>query len=194
VNVDADAQTGFQSLEQLLALQTLVNTAQKMNELWCKCRKPTTEAMVLCNSTKCAYLWYHMECEGLSQVNSAQPSICSACLQNGNTIILSSYDDDDKDFEEGIVEASDKRIQRTKSLSHAWGKHKWPEASKVQELMYKTICCEIEIETRAHKFRDTVEGLEADRASSATQSRATTREDPLRMTRIKQRFRAAVLP
>jgi hypothetical protein len=194
INGDADPQTEFQSLEQLLGLQTLVNAAQSMNELWCTCQGPGTGAMVLCSSTKCAYVWYHKECVGLSEVNRAQPWICHTCLQKGN-IMLSSYDDDDdKNLEEGILEASDKRIQRIRSLSRAWNNHKWPEPSQVQELMYKKICCEIEMETRTYKFRDTVEGLEAERASSTTQSRAIIRENPLQMTRIRKRFRATVPP
>jgi hypothetical protein len=190
---DADPQTGFQSLEQLLGLQTLINAAQNMNELWCTCQGPEAGDMVSCNSRNCAYLWYHMACVGISGVNSAQPWVCDACEKGGNTELI-RYDDDDKIFEDGIVEASDERIQRVRSLSRAWSNHKWPEPSKVQELMYKKICCEIEMETRERKFQDTVEVLEDEQASSATRSRAIIRADPLRMTRIKQRFRAKSVP
>jgi hypothetical protein len=189
---DADTRTEFHPLEQLLGLQTLINAAQSTNKLWCTCQGLETEDMVLCDSTNCAYLWYHMDCENVSEVNSAQPWFCRACKQGGN-IKLSSYDDD-KNFEDGIVKASDKRIQRVRSLSRAWSNHEWPDPSKVRKLMYKKICCEIEMETRERKFQDTVEVLEAERASSAIQSRAIIRADPLRMTKIKQRFRAKSVP
>jgi hypothetical protein len=190
---DACLQEEFATLEQLLDLRKIVKTAESINEEWCTCQGAATEDMVLCDSTKCEYGWYHMDCVGLEDVNNAQQWVCRACLRSNDNVMLSKYDNDES-FDDDILEASDMRIQRVRSLSRAWASHKWPKPSDVRDLMYKKICCEIEMETRQRKFRDTVETLETKRHNPKRRCWAVLRDDPLRMTHLKQRFRATVSP
>ncbi|CAO2653299.1 Nn.00g027100.m01.CDS01 [Neocucurbitaria sp. VM-36] len=186
------AHTYFQPLEKLLGLQALVDAAQHANELWCICQEgPESERgdLILCDATNCTVGWYHKECVGLDEDYSGHDWICPTCKESRHNISWSKYDNGD--FEDGILEASDERIQRARSLNRAWNNHRWPEPGQVRHLMYRKICCEIEMETNPHKFRNTVDCLEAERYSSATRHWAIIKNDPLRFTQIRQRFRAA---
>jgi len=57
----------FQSLEQLLGLENLVDAAESANEEWCNCQQPDVENMILCDVAKCTVGWYHKECVGLDE-------------------------------------------------------------------------------------------------------------------------------
>jgi hypothetical protein len=185
---DTNAQKDFQPLEQLLGLQTLLDAAQRKNELWCVCQKPESGNMILCDATKCTIGWYHNECVGLHEAYDAKDWVCRACKKS-SSVAFSSYDNED--FEKGILPASDMRIQRARSLNRAWNDHKWPHPRDVRDLMYGKICCEIEMETNPLKFRSTVDCLEAERYTSATRNWAILRNDPLQITHIRQRFRTS---
>jgi hypothetical protein len=180
----------FQPLEKLLGLQTLLDAARHANKEWCKCQQPETEHMILCDLANCTVGWYHTECAGLPRDYWAHDWICCDCKETPDKAFdISKYDS--ANFEQEIFDASDKRIQRSRSVHRAWKNHNWPEPAKVCSLINHQISCAIEMETNPNKFQDTVESLERDRHVSATRCRAILKSDPLRTTQIRQRFRAA---
>jgi hypothetical protein len=149
------------SLMQLLDLQKLVDAVRSAYERYCSCIGPGTGHMILCDSTRCNTLWYHYECVGLdvNEDHSRHDWSCATCKRSSD-IRISAYDSEK--FEHGVSEASDKRIQRARSVGRAWGDHKWPEPKEVRKL-YGKICCRIKMETDTKNFSNTVECLEADR-------------------------------
>jgi hypothetical protein len=186
----SSGQNYFQPLEKLLGLQTLLDAAGSANEEWCKCQQPDTKHMILCDLADCAVGWYHTECEGLPRNYRAREWICSDCKETPNKLLrISKYDS--ANFEQETFDASDKRIQRSRSIHRAWKNHNWPEPDKVRHLINHQIPYAIEVETNASKFQDTVESLERERYVSATRCWAVLKNDPLRTTQIRHRFRAA---
>jgi hypothetical protein len=185
---DKNAQYELQRLEQLLGLRKLVTAAQTANKEFCTCQKPESGNMILCDATKCTIGWYHKKCVSLDEEFKADYWFCSICAKSHDNFVVSKYDNEV--FEDGIHEASDMRIQRVRSLNRAWTDHRWPHPSDVQKIMYRRICCDIEMETNQHKYRNTIECLEGEQHNSSTQNRAILRHNPSRITQIKQRFRA----
>jgi hypothetical protein len=192
---DMQTQSDLQPLEQILGLSKLIKAAECANERWCSCQQPGTGAMIQCPSTRCKIGWYHHACVGLPSDYENQDWICDACKKSG-TITFASYDDHNHKFRQDIIDASDARIQRVKSLSRVWNNHEWPKARAVRDLMYHKICCGIEMRTNAKKFRNTVETLESKRCDAnvqqcepKTRCWAVLRHDPRQLTRIRQRFR-----
>jgi hypothetical protein len=177
------------SLTQLLGLQKLLDAARSAYERFCSCNKPETGTMILCDSTRCKVGWYHYECVGLAvnEDHSRHDWICATCKRSSD-IRISKYDSEE--FEEGVSEASDERIQRARSVSRVWKDHEWPEAKEVRKL-YGKICCRIEMETDTKNFSNTVDSLEEDQRDSTSQTRAILRDDPSKMTRLVQRFRVS---
>ncbi|KAH7078101.1 hypothetical protein BKA63DRAFT_552231 [Paraphoma chrysanthemicola] len=164
------------TLTQLLGLQELVDRIRTSYKRYCSCNGPDKGRMILCDSTRCNIGWYHFECVGLdiNADRSRDDWICATCKRSSN-IRISNYDNEK--WEPGISEASDRRIQRARSVHRAWKDHDWPEAKEVQKL-YSKICCRIEMDTNTENFSNTVECLEADRRDYTTQTRAVLREDP----------------
>jgi hypothetical protein len=196
---EIEPQREFEPLEKLLGLQNLIAAAQTMNELWCSCQQAYTGAMILCDSTRCMIGWYHNRCVGLPEDYENHDWLCRACKKSGS-ITYTNYDNN-KNFEQDILDASDARIQRVKSLSRAWNNHDWPDDDKVRKVMYRKICCEIEMDTNVDQFQDTVKCLESERYNPAsrrynrtTRCWAVLRHDPSRLTHIRQRFRASRQP
>jgi hypothetical protein len=185
---DKNAQYELHRLEQLLGLRKLVTAAQTANKEFCTCQEPENGNMILCDATKCTIGWYHKKCVSLDEEFEADYWFCSICAKSHDNFVVSKYDNEV--FEDGIHEASDMRIQRVRSLNRAWNDHRWPHPSDVQKIMYRRICCDIEMETNQHKYRNTIECLEGEQHNSSTQNRAILRHNPSRITQIKQRFRA----
>lgn len=184
------ARNHLQPLEQLLDLQKLVDAAEEANNIWCICQEVEGKGnMILCDSTQCTIGWYHKQCVDLDEDYSAHDWLCRQCKDKGN-IFVSTYENE-TDFEDGILPASDARIQRTKSLSRAWNNHKWPDPKDVRAIIDRKICCKIEVETNECTFRDTVEYLETRADTSSTRCEAILRENPLRLTHMRQRFRVS---
>jgi hypothetical protein len=191
---DMQRQSNLQPLEQILGLQKLIKAAERANKKWCSCQQPDTGAMIQCPSTRCKIGWYHHACVGLPSDYENQDWICDACKKLG-TINFASYDDYNHKFKQDIIEASDARVQRVKSLSRAWKNHEWPNARAVRKLMSHKICCAIEM-GNPKTFRNTLERLESKRYDAdaqqcelRTRCWAVLRNDPRQLTQIRQRFR-----
>jgi hypothetical protein len=184
---DTHAKHKTRCLEELLGLQELIDAAVKENERWCSCDGPEMDNMILCDSTRCNVGWYHKRCVGLDESYTGHDWLCPTCKRT-NDVRFSQYDNEK--FDSGIEEVSDMRIQRARSLSRAWRAHSWPDAKKVRDL-YGKICCQIEMETKPRRFRNTVEDLEAKRLDPMTRNRAVLRNDPSKVTCMKQRFSAS---
>lgn len=177
----------FQPLEELLDIRKLVNAAQRANKLWCVCQTLETPHMILCDAINCTVGWWHTKCAGVEDDYEPRHWYCKQCEFASNKKMSKydtlTYETDDRD-------ASDARIQRTRSLSRAWNSHSWPRPSDVQDLMYKTICCKIEMEPKSKKLEATVDCLEREWPTPSTRCHAVLREDPLQAANIRKRFRA----
>jgi hypothetical protein len=187
----------LQSLEQILGLRKLIKAAQRANEKWCSCQQPETGPMIQCPSTRCKIGWYHHRCVGLASDDESPDWICDACKDSGS-ISFSKYDDHNHNYTQDVIEGSDARIQRVKTLSRAWNNHEWPAASAVRDLMYRKICCKIEMEKNPDKFYNTVKKLESKRYDAnmrqydpRTRCWAVSKNNPHKLTHIRQRFRSS---
>jgi hypothetical protein len=176
------------SLMQLLGLQKLVAAVRSAYERYCSRNGLGTCHMILCDSTRCNIGWYHYECVGLdaNEDHSRHDWSCATCKRSSDIRISTYYSEK---FEHSVSEASDERIQRARSVSRVWKDHKWSEPKEVRNL-YGKICCRIEMEIDAKNFSNTVECLEADRWNPVIQTRTIFRDDPSKITRLAQRFRA----
>ena len=101
--------------------------------------------MILCRNARCDVGWYHHKCVGLEE-DSHQGSdwICESC----HGIPFEDRDilcDSDRDIAQSIIDESDDRVQRTRSIAKVWEKHKWPKPSKVLNL-FKLIASNIQVE------------------------------------------------
>jgi hypothetical protein len=171
-----------------LGLEVLIDAAESANVQWCECKGPESDGMIQCDFPGCKTGWYHFKCVGLPEDYTGHDWFCNACKRSNN-LRFAKYNDGK--IEDDIQASSDERIQRVRSLARVWKNHKWPDASDVRNLMYRTICRQIEMDTDQRKFGKTVERLEHDRLLGQTQTWAILREDPSQITRIKQRLYAS---
>jgi hypothetical protein len=186
---DVRVKKRLERLEQLLGLEELIDEAERAKYEWCTCHAPESEDMISCDATKCPTGWFHKECVGLDRDYKAQDWFCPGCKALGN-IVFSTYDNNEEKFDKDVLDKSDVRVQRARSLNRVWNNHKWPNAPEVRDLMYNNICCGIEMETDPRKFRNTVDCLEAEKDTSVTQQWAIHRNNPLQITQMRRRFRS----
>jgi hypothetical protein len=188
---NTEAHRDLEPLEHLLDLQTLVDAAERAKKRWCSCNRPEEIGnMISCDATRCTVGWYHNKCVGLDEDYASQDWICRACKVSGN-VFLSTYDSGKNDFDQETLDGSDARVQRARSLNRVWSNHKWPDPREVRDLMYRKICCNIQMDTAPQKFRDTIKCLKSNSDTPTTRQWAVLRKDPLQVTQIRQRFRAS---
>jgi hypothetical protein len=128
---------GESSLLRLLGLESLLTEAEKENNKWCLCKDPDwVDNMILCDSTRCKYGWYHMKCCEVPENHEIW--YCDACkLVPEEDRAKTSYDNDSQ-FDDDIYEASDMRIQRVRTVSQVWTGHPWPkDPEKVHKSLQK---------------------------------------------------------
>jgi hypothetical protein len=179
----------LEHLEQLLGLQQLIDDAERAKDEWCICNGEDSGDMISCDAMKCPVGWFHKSCVSLDRDYEAQDWFCPGCKAAGN-IVFSTYDNNKEKFDEDVLDRSDVRVQRARSLNRVWNNHKWPDAREVRDLMYNNICCGIEMETNPRNFWNTVDSLEAEKDTTAPQQWAIHRNNPLQVTQIRRRFRS----
>jgi hypothetical protein len=139
----ASARSYLEPLVQLLCLSNLVEEVLDANERWCheQCQlgRQIYGHKILCDSTKCKVGWYHKQCVQLANDYTASEWFCKDCMETGEKS-RSEYDNDP--FEDGILEASDQRIQCARSVDQVWKNHKWPKPTDVLNLMRSDISFE----------------------------------------------------
>jgi hypothetical protein len=134
--LDFTADTVFGDLESLLDLPGLIETAEKTNDKWCTCRAPYNEYspdMILCDNLKCSLGWYHKKCQGLDEDFDADEWLCSLCRPDWRKVDYGDFQT--REVSEEIREASDARIQWTKTLGRVWQSHPWPSRGQVLHLI-----------------------------------------------------------
>jgi hypothetical protein len=112
--------------------------------------------MLQCDNLKCPIGWYHHECVGLEDNLEFDQWLCRQCKRNRRSNELCDFDDDEE-IDEKIHKASDKRIQRGKTLARVWEAHKWPSTTQVRRVVDR-LSSRIIIETTAKNTFDTVPG------------------------------------
>lgn len=181
----------MKALVELLDLQGLVDAAEAEYGLWCDRTLHHTSdddlgPMILCESTACKVGWYHHKCVGADIGTDYGPHrwVCPTC--KSQPVTFSQYDMEEMDT--GVIEASDFRVQRVRSVGRAWHDHKWPKPKEVRE-SYRKIYRRIEMETDVSKFLSTVKCLEAGKRESTLRIRAVLRDDPSKITPLRGRDR-----
>jgi hypothetical protein len=167
-------------IEKLLKLYDLVDNAVSAYGLWCTCQEEEDErSMILCDSTQCPVGWYHKSCVDLDEDYTALQWFCQDCHKEGNTS-YSSYDNED--FEDSIFEASDQRVQRVRSLDHAFKSHIWPDPKDVRHMMFREVFPKIKL---SFGHQRTPECLRKEDSATATQCWAISRNDLSRILPIR---------
>ena len=124
----------FEPLESLLDIPALLSEIDRAYGQWCSCSCSYTEyspSMILCCNAKCSLGWYHLRCVGLDEDDDRIYWWCDTCRDipdNERTDI--KLIDSDTEYDK-TVEASDYRVQRTRTLRRAWNKHPWPSTDAI---------------------------------------------------------------
>jgi hypothetical protein len=94
------------------------------------------KTLILCDSTKCKYGWYHMKCLKLSEPElrvlwkNHKNWFCEQCKTSlKGDLVKTKYDNGM--FRKKIYDASDKRIQRARSFWKVWERHQWPTFKRI---------------------------------------------------------------
>jgi hypothetical protein len=110
------------SLLDLLKLQTILTDAKSEKKISCRCGKEESNMMILCDSTKCVFGWYHMECVGLEDDFKSEEWYCDRCPENDRA--KTTYDNGC--FDEDTYQASDERIQLARTMDKVWKRYSQP--------------------------------------------------------------------
>jgi hypothetical protein len=133
----ADPETA--SLLNLLDLPTLLEDARSEIKISCKCGKADSKKstmMILCDSTKCKYGWYHMNCVGLKDNFKSKEWYCESCkVLSENDRVKTTYDNGD--FDAATYQASDERIQLARTMWKVWREHSKPTLAKILKAVQK---------------------------------------------------------
>lgn len=131
----------FKRLESSLGLPELIDAAQEANDRWCQCQALYNEhspRVILCDNLRCPMGWYHKKFVGLNEDFAADRWICNECLSKWHGNEYAKFES--KEIDEKILDASDARIQRMKTLARVWKNHQWPNRTKVRRLIDQTSC------------------------------------------------------
>jgi hypothetical protein len=113
------------SLLDLLKLQTILTDAKSEKKISCRCGKEESNMMILCDSTKCVFGWYHMECVGLEDDFKSEEWYCDTCEEGPeNDRVKTTYDNGC--FDQDTYRASDKRIQLARTMDKVWKRYSQP--------------------------------------------------------------------
>jgi hypothetical protein len=133
----ADPETA--SLLDLLDLPTLLEEARSEIKISCICGKADrkeSNMMILCDSTKCKYGWYHMNCVGLKDSFKSMEWYCESCkVLSENDRVRTTYDNGE--FDADTYQASDERIQLARTMWKVWREHSKPTLAKILKAVQK---------------------------------------------------------